>query len=182
MAENQGQKSDDADKEQLKLAAQQGQAFMAAADHMMNEEADDGQKQTAGDYVVGYAIEEAEGMYQWEGGELVWRNPTNENAHIEIVVADARDGRFVPGLVITLTLMDEEGTVIGSHPQPFLWHSWLYHYGRNWVVPGNGTYRMKISIRPPSFMRHDKANGSRYAKPIVVEFDNVHIKTGQKLS
>lgn len=63
----------------------------------------------------------------------------------------------------------------------FLWHPWLYHYGRNWTVPRDGTYGLRVRIEPPDFPRHDKENGLRYREPVEVVFDGVHIETGQKL-
>ncbi len=68
----------------------------------------------------------------------------------------------------------------GTHDQPFLWHRWLYHYGRNWQVPHDGRYALRVRIEPASFPRHDRVNGRRYADPVVVEFDDVHIETGHK--
>lgn len=44
------------------------------------------------------ALEEAEGLYAWEGGDLVW------------------------------------------HEHPMQWHPMIYHYGRNWTLPADGTY------------------------------------------
>ncbi len=40
--------------------------------------AHDGGEQEAGYYRIGYALEEAERMYEWTGGELVWRDPGDE--------------------------------------------------------------------------------------------------------
>ncbi len=80
------------------------------------------------------------------------------------------------------TLIDADGNIIATHPQPFLWHPWLYHYGRNWEVPGDGTYTLRVRIDPPMFMRHDSTNGKRYAERVEIEFKNVKIETGQKKS
>jgi hypothetical protein len=69
---------------------------------------------------------------------------------------------------------------VGSHIQPFIWHPWLYHYGRNWQVPEAGDYTLRIRIEAPIFHRHDQKNGRRFAEEIEVEFSNVKIETGQK--
>ena len=114
-------------------------------------------------------------MYVLEDGELVWHNPTDENVHVEVVVRDGADGRFIPGLTVHATLVDAKGSELGTHLQPFLWHPWLYHYGRNWQVPGQGEYALRVRIDAPDFMRHDKENGRRFAYPIEVEFRNVKI-------
>jgi len=64
---------------------------------MIQEEAGRGAEQPAGDYLVGYAVEAAEGMYELRDGRLGWRSPQAENLHLEITVRDRADGRFVPG-------------------------------------------------------------------------------------
>jgi hypothetical protein len=173
--------SDEANEHELNLARAQGDSFGRALDHMTQDVAH-GKVQRAGDYLVGYAVEDAEGMYSLVDGELVWRNPQDENIHVEVVVRDGADGRFVPALDVTATLIDSEGNEIGTHQQPFLWHPWLYHYGRNWRVPGPGDYTLRIHIALPNFMRHDKINGQRYATALDVEFTEVTISPGQKKS
>ncbi|MBV9690835.1 MAG: iron transporter [Ktedonobacteraceae bacterium] len=99
-----------------------------------------------------------------------------------MVVCDGADGRFIPSLSVYTTRIDSKGKEIGTHQQPFLWHPTLYHYGRNWKVPGDGEYRLRVRIEAPNFSRHDKINGKRYTQPVEVEFTNVKIKTGQKKS
>lgn len=173
--------SDEATEEQLRLANEQGHQYKVALEHMTNKVADDGGEVAAGDYLVGYAVEKAEGMYMFHDGSLEWHEPAkDENVHIEVAVRDGADGRFLPGLDVQVTVLDGEGKEIGTHKQPFLWHPWLFHYGRNWHVPGDGTYKLKVRIEPPTFMRHDRENGKRYTKPEVVEFDRVSIETGQE--
>ncbi len=98
---------------------------------------------------------------------------------MEVAVRDAADGRFIAALTVTVKIVDPNGAEVGTHEQPFLWHPWLYHYGRNWEVPGDGTYRIQVHSDVPTFMRHDHENGRRFAEPIDVEFSR-EIKTGQK--
>jgi Uncharacterized protein probably involved in high-affinity Fe2+ transport len=174
------QESDEATPEQLNLAKEQGRALQQALDHMVNKEAHDGGEIRAGDYRIGYAVERAEGMYHMRDGKLEWEEPDEENVHVEVSVRDGADGRFVPGLNVYATLIDDDGNEVGTHQQPFLWHPWLYHYGRNWQVPGDGEYTIRVHIEPPEFGRHDKKNGNRFAEPVEVEFTGVKIKTGKK--
>ena len=138
--------SEEATQEQLKLAKAQGEAMQQALEHMIQKEADDGAEKRAGDYLVGYAVEEAEGMYHLHAGELQWHEPEDENVHVEVSVRDGADGRFVPGLTVYATLIDRAGRKVGTHQQPFLWHPWLYHYGRNWRVPGDGEYTLQVPV------------------------------------
>ncbi len=170
--------SDEAKPHQHRMAQAQGDAYVTALRHMANTVADAGGEQPAGDYVVAYAQEAAEGMYHLEGGELVWKEPEG-NAHFEVSVRDAADNRFIPCLDVTLTVVGPDGQEVGTETMPQLWHPWLYHYGRNWTVPGDGTYTLRVRIEPPTFPRHDKENGKRYADPVEVEFTGVEVTTGQ---
>lgn len=173
--------SDEADRHQIAMAKKEGAAYHASLKYMAKEVADSGGMKHAGDYIVAYAQERAEGMYMLKGeGKLDWDAPTDENCHLEISVSDAGDQRFIPYLEITATLTPEKGKAVGPFEVPFVWHPGLYHYGTNIKVPGDGDYRLDIKIKPPTFMRHDEVNGKRYAKAVDVTFDKVSIKTGQE--
>jgi uncharacterized protein involved in high-affinity Fe2+ transport len=173
-------RSEESDAKQLELARAQGDALQQAVD-AMDEESDSGVLvQRAGDYEIAIAVEEAEGMWVREGGEPEWHDPEDENCHVEVCVRDGADGRFVPGLEVGVTLIDPDGNEVGTHVQPFLWHPWLYHYGRNWTVPEEGEYRVRVRVEPPTFMRHDHENGRRYLEPVEVEFEGVPVEPGRK--
>jgi hypothetical protein len=174
------QESDEANKNQLEMAKAQGDAYAKAVEEMTRREAH-GTEKRVGHYLVGYAVERAEGMYMPQDGALVWREPSgDENLHLEIVVRDAADGRFIPGLMVYATLYTGDGSELGTHHQPFLWHPWLYHYGRNWHVPSDGKYHLRVRVEMPTFGRHDKKNGNRFTHPVEIEFKNIQIQTGQK--
>jgi Fe2+ transport protein len=174
-------KSEESTARQLRLAVAQGDALQRALE-AMDEESDSGVLTAlAGDYEIGIAVEEAEGMWHRRDGELAWADPGgDENCHVEVCVRDAADGRFVPGLEVHVTLLGADGDELGTARQPFLWHPWLHHYGRNWRVPGAGRYRIRVRVEPPVFMRHDHENGRRYLDPVAVEFDRVAIEPGRK--
>lgn len=171
--------SEESTEEQLDLAHKQGAAY-AAALQAMNEESG-AQTKRADEYEIGVVVEDAEGMWHLEGGALRWMTPTEENAHVEVAVRDAADGRFIPGLTVRVTITTADGQPVASHEQPFLWHRWLYHYGLNWRVPGEGDYQINVRIEPPTFGRHDHENGKRFADPVEVKFTR-HIKPGQKVA
>jgi uncharacterized protein involved in high-affinity Fe2+ transport len=171
--------SEEADQRQLDLAASEGEAYQRSLKYMIEEVAHTGAMKEAGDYVVGIAQEEAEGMYQLQDGELAFVEPTTENCHLEVAVADVADGRFVPHLSVTARLSAEDGETVGPVDVPFLWHPGLYHYGSNLTVPGDGTYDVRVQIDPPSFGRHDEQNGDRYGDPVEVTFEDVDVKCGQ---
>jgi hypothetical protein len=93
----------EADERQLELAREQGAAYERALAHMTEDVADTGGDAECGHYRVGYAIEEAEGIYEWQDGGLVWRQPDEGGIHVEISVRDAADRRFVPGVRVLAT-------------------------------------------------------------------------------
>jgi hypothetical protein len=163
---------------QLELARAQGDAYGRALEHMTGEVAHDGGEQEAGHYRIGYAIEEAEGMYEWADGKLTWRDPGEDNLHVEVSVRDAADGRFVPGVKVLATLVAPDGSEVGTHEHALLWHPMLYHYGRNWHVPVDGEYTLRVRVEPPTFMRHDEVNGRRFLEPVEVEFTGVQVERG----
>ncbi len=165
--------------EQLDFAREQGEAYGRALAYMIGTVAHDGGEQQAGDYLIGYAVEEAEGMYEWVDDGLVWRYPGENNLHAEVSVRDGGDGRFVPGVRVIATLLDPRGEEVGTHEQPLLWHPMIYHYGRNWAVPSDGEYTLRVRVEPPTFMRHDEVNGRRFVEPVEVEFPNVNVQRGQ---
>ncbi|MCX2721191.1 iron transporter [Roseibium salinum] len=172
--------SEEADRTQLDLAKQEGTAYFRSLEYMANKVAANGATQECGDVIVGFAQEKAEGMYRLRNQELVWEEPPqDENCHFEVTVIDATDRRFIPNLDVTLTVTDGKGNEVGSEKMPFLWHPGLYHYGRNWALPGDGRYNLVVDIETPEFPRHDKVNGRRYAKPIKAHFPSVQVKTGR---
>lgn len=174
--------SDEADENQLRIAREEGAVYQKALKYMVEEVADNGALRTVGDYRIGIAQEEAEGMYRLVGeGQLEWQEPQGENCHLEVSISDAGDHRFVPGLSIEVTLTPKSGGApVGPIQVPFLWHPGLYHYGANLTVPGDGTYDVKVVIAPAEFMRHDKRNGDRYSKTVEVTFPDFEIKTGSE--
>ena len=170
----------EATQEQLDHARAEGRAYGESLAYMTGTVAHDGGEKRAGDYLVGYAVEEAEGMYEWYDGALLWREPEGENLHLEVAVRDAGDGRFVPTLKVEATLIAPDGTEVGTYEHPLLWHPMLYHYGRNWTVPADGEYTLRVHIDPPTFMRHDEVNGRRFLKPVDIEFTGVKVTQGGK--
>lgn len=182
--------SDEGDSKGLKLGRAEGEAFGRTLKHMLNDIAEGGKEIEHGDYLIAFALEEAEGMYapkkRKKKGEkngngalkLEWREPKKENIHIEVSVRDKADGRMIPGLDIEVTVMKGRSK-IGTHKHPLLWHPYLYHYGRNWKVPGDGKYDLRVRFPAPQFHRHDKKNGKRFTRGADVTFKNVTFETGQ---
>lgn len=172
--------SNEATRGQLDVARQEGDAYGKAL-HAMAEE-DGAALQRAGDYLVAFVNEEAEGMYAPADGALIWREAgPDANVHLEVAVADATDGRFVPGLSVYVQVRLGEKTVVATD-LPFLWHPFLYHYGGNAHVPDERPYDVTVQIARPDFMRHDPVNGKRYETAVTVHFAGVRFANGRKPS
>lgn len=174
------QPSEEADERHVELAREAGDAYRKAVDHMIEEVAETGGKMEVGDYLIGFAQEEAEGLYRMDGDGLTWEKPAeSENCHLEVVVASAADGRFLPEMSVRATI-EGEGEEIGPVEIPFVWHPGLYHYGRNLQLPGEGTYTITVEVDPAEFPRHDEQNGNRFETSAEATFENVQLKTGRK--
>ncbi|MDQ2081105.1 iron transporter [Xanthobacteraceae bacterium Astr-EGSB] len=173
-------RSDEADARGLELGRREGEALGRTLRHMIDEVADTGDEIASGDYLIGFAAEKAEGMYLPRDGRLEWREPEDENVHLEVAVRDHADGRLIPGLDVRVTVTDEDGQEIGTHEHPLLWHPYLYHYGRNWHIPRAGRYSLRVRFEAPRFARHDRKNGCRLSEGADVTFDNVMLQTGKE--
>lgn len=140
-------------------------------DHLLDR-ATPRDERAIGDYLIGYSIQAAEGVYHLIDGELVWNSPTDENIHLVISVRDALDGRFLPSVTVHATLLDSEGREIDTRQQPFVWHPWLYDYGYgcNWKVPGSGKYMLRVQVAPNQPQADDAS-----AAPVVITFRKVKI-------
>lgn len=167
--------TDEATRPGLAIAKEVGRAFGRAVGHMVNTVANGGDEIAAGEYLVAYAYEAPEGLYHWTKDHLEWRNPAGENLHLEVVVRDGEDGRFVPSLDLTAALVRGTGQMIGPVRLPFLWHPTLYHYGANIRIPGADTYDIIVEIVPPTFSRHDRTNGNRFTKRVTARFPGVRL-------
>jgi alkyl sulfatase BDS1-like metallo-beta-lactamase superfamily hydrolase len=158
-----------------KLRKDQGEAYQRALDYMAVETAS--AQVEADDYIITLACEEAEGMYHvMENGELEWRvPPAEENQHVEVAVQSKLDKRFMGGLDITCKLFDSDGKLIGEKVQPYIWHPFLDHYGVNWVIPGEGDYTAEVTIKRPTFCRHDEFIGKLFQNDVTVKLGPVHL-------
>ena len=120
-------------------------------------------------------------MYHRRDGDLKWVEPANEeNAHLEVLVASAADGRFLPELDVTVTLESNDGDTVGPVELPFVWHPGVYHYGKNLALPDDGYYSITVEVDGPPFPRHDETNGNRFADGVVVAFEEIDVRTGSE--
>lgn len=175
------QVTDEADAKGLELARQAGDAYQRMVEHFLNDIATGGAIRPAGDYLIGVATEQAEPLWHLLGGRLQLKEPAPDlNCHLEVVVMDAADHRFIPGLEVNVTL-SRDGQELGTHRLPMLWHPTMFHYGRSVHVQDEGQYAMTVCIEAPNFGRHDKTNGRRYGEPVTVTYEGIQIRPGRKL-
>lgn len=173
--------SETADERHLELAREEGEAYQRSFRHVARDVAHAGDETRAGDYVIGFAQELAEGTYApGDGGGLEWIEPQTENCHLEVGVADAADGRFVPHLSVSATLVTPDADEIGPVDLPFVWDPGASHYGANLTVPGDGIYDVEVHVEPASFHRRDRDNGARFDEPVLVRFEGVDVACGQR--
>lgn len=132
------------------------------------------------DYIVTIASEEAEGTYQLSSDGLKWQMPEKpKNTHLEIIVRDKHDNRFIPGLQIHGKVMKDD-QVIEEADFPFYWHPFLYHYGHNFHIDEEGEYHVEVHIPAPTFPRHDEIKGKRYPKDVTVKLGPIQLEQGRK--
>lgn len=136
---------------------------------------DGAEKKTAGDYQITYRIGPAKGMYEFSAGKLEWKEPQEENAHLDVLVTDAVDGRPLPGLHIVATLLDAKGGQAASNHLPYVWDPQENHYGSNVKVAQSGDYMLQVHVFPATFPRTDKEKGKRFVADVHVQFEGVRI-------
>ena len=102
---------DEKAKKKLKIA--QGNAFSDSLNYL-SEIVEYSESSETDDYIVTLAAEEAEGLYYFsdkDSGSLSWHPPGKDaNQHLEVVVQDKDDKRFLPNLEIQVELFDETGS------------------------------------------------------------------------
>jgi predicted AlkP superfamily pyrophosphatase or phosphodiesterase len=154
---------------EIQLEKEQGEAYSKALELMKKETVH--QEVEINDFIITVLAHGAEGYYVTRlDGALEWRVPQpEENQHIEVVVRDKQDLRFIPDLSVSCRLFSSDGYLIDEKTQPFIWHPFLYHYGINWELPGRDNYTAEISIMEPIFGRHDRQKGKRYGENITIK-------------
>lgn len=166
-------------KEKQTAAQDQGKTYDKALD-LLSEDVDVCVGLKKDDYIITLGCEEAEGTYYPEGDDaLRWQPPAqNLNKHIEITVQDAGDHRFVPGLKLRCTLKDGGGNGLGEFEVPFQWHPFIFHYGTDIELPGEGDFSFSLTIAQPQFARHSRTHGERYKSAVQAYFGPLHLKPG----
>ncbi len=157
------------------MAHQQGDAFNDALELLKS--LDPSVETMVGDYIITLAFEKAAGWYIYEpNGELRWVVPEEkDNLHLEVIVQDANDLRFLPYLEVSVKLFDKNKELVGEKEQEFIWHPMIWHYAENWQIPGPGEYFAEITVKEPTFRRHDQLRGQRYMMDATIKLEPFEI-------
>ncbi|MFE5881559.1 hypothetical protein [Streptomyces hydrogenans] len=135
-------------------------------------------KTTVGGYRVGYVVGAAKPWFQDEHGgqgSLVHREPAKgETHHIEIIPMEAATGRIVPDAPVGLEDVDGGKAV---QAQDLNYHSTFFHYAGGFSAPKAGTYTLRATLQPPTFLRHGASDEEpTLSKPVTVTFADVTLK------
>ncbi|PRY09667.1 hypothetical protein CLV24_1184 [Pontibacter ummariensis] len=164
----------------LKVALEKAQGAAYEAALKLMQHMDNHVSVEVDDYIVHVVSEKAEGTYQLADGGLQWHVPEpGYNTHMEIVVQDKHDNRFIPGLNIRARVL-KGGQLVEERGFPFFWHPFLYHYGSNFQINESGEYDIEVHIPAPDFPRHDEVKGKRYAKDVTVKLGPLKLEKGRK--
>ncbi|MGH3327297.1 MAG: iron transporter [Streptomycetales bacterium] len=107
-----------------------------------------------GPWRIGYIVEAAEPWYRHEKGGQGFRSPAKgETHHIEILPIEAATGRIVPDVPVRVEVVDASGEVVDAKQLNF-YYSEFFHYANNFSVPEPGTFTLRATLEPPTFLRH----------------------------
>jgi hypothetical protein len=138
----------------------------------------EGGEQRVGPWRIAYIVEPAEGWFERAGdGQLRWRAPAaGETHHIEILPIEASTGRLVPGVPITLEVLDARGEQVARDRLP-MYYAEFFHYANNFAIPRDGAYTLRATIGAPDLRRHgEQADGPPLAEGATVTFDGVRLE------
>jgi hypothetical protein len=162
-------------KKQDELVKKQGDALIASANLYMEDMIHTVKK--SHDYIVTVAFGSPDGRYMPQSdGSLDWDMPEGfSNMHVEVVVQDRDDKRFVPYLDVSVRILDQNDNPVTESEAPFMWHPYVFHYGMDTVIPEEGDYTIEVTIKKPDFGRHHKDHGKRYADDVTIKLGPVKL-------
>ena len=132
-----------------------------------------------GDYLIAYMVEKPRSLQFLRGGKLMEEKLQKENAYIGVAVHSTSDYHFIDNLSVTVTVIDEMGNLIGKQQHLYHQRPELHHYGKNWILPGDGLFTLRVIIEDQDLkmegsMKHISSSGL-----VEVEFNGVKIETGK---
>lgn len=128
----------------------------------------------AGDFLVAVDHDRPTGYYEADPAGLGWREVAPfHTVRFDVAVADAHDGRFVPGLTIHLRA-EKNGRTLAAGQCGFRWHPRLHRYAVDLHLPPHH-YDLVVHIAPPGFPRDGHDTGRRYCDPVVLRFPRFEV-------
>ncbi len=140
----------------------------------------EGGEKRIGPWRIAYIVEPAEGWFERRGDDFEWRGPAGgETHHIEILPIEAATGRLVPGVPITVEVLDAQGERVARKPLvPY--YAEFFHYADNFSIPEPGDYRLRATLEPPDLRRHgEEREAPALADGAEVEFENVRLEPNE---
>jgi Fe2+ transport protein len=141
----------------------------------------EGGETTAGPWRVAYIVEPAEPWFERRGDRFVWRPvERGETHHIEILPFEAKTGRLVPEVPVTLEVTNAEGETVARR-RLRSYYAEFFHYAENFAIPRAGKYTLRATIEPPPLRRHgERQDGPALAEGADVEFKDVRLEPEQE--
>jgi hypothetical protein len=141
----------------------------------------EGGETTSGPWRIAYIVEPAEGWFERRGDEFTWRPPARgETHHIEILPIEAKTGRLVPEVPVTLEVLDAAGERV-ARKRLRSYYAEFFHYAENFSIPERGEYTLRATLEPPSFRRYgEEQEGPALAERAEVEFEGVRLEPEQE--
>jgi hypothetical protein len=162
------------DTEWSRLAQHQGKADTAILDWVLGNSGPLKGDARSGELRVAFTITPAEGWWDKAGGgKLAWHDAPDGNVHLRIFVLDAADGRLVPGLSVSATLVDANGNE-QSVPADFGWYPLINAYGGNIPLDTDSSYTLRVTVDSTQ-PHHVFGLGERSPHSTSVEFAPVQI-------
>jgi hypothetical protein len=161
----------------MHLARLQGDAYAQAAAHVLSEASGLGAEARVGGYRIGY-IARVEAGTETLGATCEHGDVELGTVSLGVIVRDAADGRFVPGLQVAVTIMEANGSELGCHSHALLWHPVAHQYARDWTLPRVVPLRVRVSVASTPLLRRSEIYSDRLAESVEIEFADVMIPSG----
>jgi hypothetical protein len=162
----------------MHLARLQGDAYAQAAAHLLSEASGLGAECRVGGYRIGY-VARVEAGTDPPGGGCEHGDIEAGMVSLGVIVRDAADGRFVPGLQVVVTILAANGSELGCHTHPLLWHPVVHQYARDWALPRVVPLRVRVSIVSTPHVQRSRIYADRLADSVEIEFSDVIIPAAE---
>ena len=127
-----------------------------------------------------YALEKPSPAYDFDGSNLTWRQPTDNDTHYLLVtLQDTISSHTLPGCKVVATVTDGTGKdAVSSVTLNEMWDKRFRHYGLNLALPpAMTTGTLTLSFDAPGWKRRGRNEGTFMVKPVSFKFANVDFTT-----